>query len=118
MTSQDYISDAEDPHKKGVLLPSVSDPKLWQVRVKRNHERIACMALLNKCADFAARGKPLLIFSATSSDSSEGWIYVEAFKEIHVKDACAGLCFVLNKYMLVPQVEMPNVFTSDKAQDC
>ena len=80
-----YDDDEDHPNRKGLLLPSVYDPKLWQVRVKRNFERMACMALLNKCADFAARDKPLLIFSATSSDSTEGWIYVEAFKEIHVK---------------------------------
>jgi len=89
----DYLDESEvsgddGPNRKGLLLPSVDDPKLWQVRVKRKFERMACMALLNKCADFASRGKPLFIFSATSSDSTEGWIYVEAFKEIHVKDAC------------------------------
>jgi hypothetical protein len=62
---------------------------------------MACIALLNKCAHFASIGQPLFIFSATSSDSTEGWIYVEAYKEIHVKDACAGLHFILNKFMLV-----------------
>ena len=35
--------------------PSVNDPKLWQVRVKRNHERIAVLALINKCIDFHRR---------------------------------------------------------------
>ena len=43
------------------------------------------MALMNKCMHFATEGKPLFILSATSSDNTEGWIYVEAFKEIHVK---------------------------------
>ncbi len=33
-------------------LPSVNDPKLWQVKVKRNFEKIACMALLTKCIDY------------------------------------------------------------------
>jgi transcription elongation factor SPT5 len=78
------------------LLPSTRDPKLWQVRVKKNFEKIAVMAILNKCIDFASRGRPLSILSVTSSDSTEGYIFVEAFKEIHVKEACAQLHFVFN----------------------
>ena len=38
------------------MLPSTRDPKLWQVRVKKNFEKVAVMALLNKCIDFAKRG--------------------------------------------------------------
>ena len=65
--------------------PSVNDPKLWQVRVKRNHERIAVMALINKAIDFNRRGYPLSILSVTSSDTTEGYVFVEAFKETHVR---------------------------------
>lgn len=83
---------------------------LWQVRVKRNNERIAVVALLNKCIDFQAKGKPLSILSVTSSDTTEGYIFVEAFKETHVKQACEGLHFILNKYILVPTEEMPVVY--------
>ena len=46
------------------------------------------MALLNKSIDFAQKGRPLSILSVTSSDATEGWIYVEAFKELHIKQAC------------------------------
>ena len=84
------------------LLPSAKDPKLWQVRVKKNYEKIAVMALLNKSMDFARRGNPLSILSVTSSDSTEGYIFVEAFKEIHVKEACANLHFIFNSFTLLP----------------
>lgn len=60
------------------------------------------MALLNKSMDFARRGNPLSILSVTSSDSTEGYIYIEAFKEIHVKEACQHLHFILNQYTLLP----------------
>jgi hypothetical protein len=50
------------------------------------------------------------ILSATCSDTTDGYIYVEAFKEIHVKEACAGLHFILNKFSLVPTEEMPLVY--------
>lgn len=99
------------------LLPSVDDPKIWQVRVKRNHERIAVVALLNKSIDFQRRGQPLSILSVTSSDSTEGYIFVEAFKEIHVRQACEGLHFMLHKYILVPTEEMPEVYANQKARD-
>ena len=82
------FAGADDKVRKQQILPSIDDPKLWQVRVKRNFEKIAVMALLNKSIDFAQKGRPLSILSATCSESTEGWIYVEAFKEVHIKQAC------------------------------
>jgi len=90
---------------------------MWQVRVKKNHERTAVIALLNKSMHFQSLGKPLAILSATCSDTTEGYIYVEAFKEIHVREACDGLHFILNKFILVPTDEMPIVFQNDKAKN-
>jgi hypothetical protein len=40
-------------------LPSVTDPRMWQVRVKRGSERLAVMSLMNKSIDFAKRGQHL-----------------------------------------------------------
>jgi hypothetical protein len=91
-------------------LPSTEDPRLWQVRVKKNHERIAVIALLNKSIDYERRGEPLSILSVTSSDAAEGYIYVEAFKEIGVRKACQGLSFIFNKFLLVSTEEMPMIF--------
>jgi hypothetical protein len=34
-------------------LPSVNDPKIWQVRVKKGYERVAAMSLMNKMIDYA-----------------------------------------------------------------
>lgn len=73
------------------LLPSVKDPRLWQVRVKKGGEKMATMSLMNKSIDFAQKGSPLAILSVSASDNVEGFIYVEAFKEIHVKEAIKGL---------------------------
>ena len=84
------------------MLPSTRDPKLWQVRVKKNFEKTAVIALLNKSIDFARKGRPLSILSVTSSDSTEGYIFVEAFKEIHVKEACSNLHFIFNSHILLP----------------
>lgn len=58
---------------------------MWQVRVKKNFERTAVIALLNKAVHFEKIGNPLAILSATCSDTTEGYIYVEAFREIAVR---------------------------------
>jgi transcription elongation factor SPT5 len=73
----------------------VSDPRLWQVRVKRGLERQVCMSLINKSIDFARKGHPLAILSTTSNENVEGYIYIEAFKEIHVREAVKGLSAIL-----------------------
>ena len=75
------------------------------------------MALLNKSIDYARRGQPLSILSVTSSDSTEGYIFVEAFKEIHVKQACANLHFIFNSFVLLPTEQMTSVYQNDKAKN-
>ena len=43
----DYLQISRDK------LPSVNDPKIWQVRVKKGYERVAAMSLMNKMIDYA-----------------------------------------------------------------
>jgi transcription elongation factor SPT5 len=52
------------------------------------------MCLMNKSIDYAIKGKPLAILSCSASDNVEGYIYVEAFKEPHVKEAIKGLSVI------------------------
>lgn len=78
--NEESLAGIDEKMRRRQLLPSIDDPKLWQVKVKRNSEKIAVMALLNKSIDFMQKGKPLKILSVTCSESTEGWIYVEAFK--------------------------------------
>lgn len=57
---------------------------------------------MNKSIDFARKGNPLSILSVTCTEKVEGFIYVEAFKEIHVREAIKGLSVILGgKCMLV-----------------
>lgn len=112
----DY-DDGEIDEEQQSKLPGLDDPRMWQVRVKKNHERTAVISLMNKSLYYQSIGQPLLILSATCSDTTEGYIYVEAFKDIHVKQACEGLNSILNKFILVPTEEMPVVFQNDKAKN-
>ena len=69
------------------------------------------MSLINKSIDFARKGHPLAILSATSNENVEGYIYIEAFKEIHVREAVKGLSAILgNKLQLVELAEMTAIY--------
>ncbi len=65
------------------------------MRVKRGLERQVCMSLINKSIDFARKAHPLGILSATANENVEGYIYIEAYKDLHVKEAVKGLSAVL-----------------------
>jgi transcription elongation factor SPT5 len=90
------------------LLPSIRDPKLWLVKCKPGKERFVVMSLLNLYYKKMSSGDdPLFIKSAFTTDSSPGYFYVEADKEIHVKKAVEGLQFVFSyKVAIVPIKEM------------
>ena len=76
------------------------------------------MSLINKCIDFASKGKPLAILSATSSENVEGFIYIEAYKEIHVRQALEGLYSVLGgKVSLVELSEMTGIYQNNSEAD-
>ena len=85
--------------EEGRNLPSVQDPKLWRVRVKKGFERIAASALMNKQIDFTRNRsppRPFAIYSATYIDSIENFIFVEAHKIEAVRDAVQGLSYVFS----------------------
>jgi hypothetical protein len=68
------------------------------------------MALLNKSVDFACRGKPLEILSATCADNVEGYIFVEAFRKNCVVEAVSGLNFCFNKIEILSLGEMTKIY--------
>lgn len=67
-----YAADESDLATTAVtqqaLMPTAQDPKLWVVRCAENAEREVVVCLLQKCYDYAAKGKPLLIKSAFCKD--------------------------------------------------
>lgn len=73
---------------------------------------------MNKFFIESANGVKHNILSVTSSDNVEGYIYVEAFKEIHVSLAINGLNLIFgSKLILVPYNEMVQVYGVDKAEN-
>lgn len=98
------------------LLPSVRDPKLWMVKCAIGHEREAAVCLMQKSID---KGPEVQIRSAIALDHLKNYIYIEADKEAHVKEACKGLRNIYaQKVMLVPIREMTDVLSVEsKAVD-
>ncbi|KAF2947182.1 hypothetical protein DAI22_02g349400 [Oryza sativa Japonica Group] len=91
------------------LLPSVKDPKLWMVKCAIGHERETAICLMQKSIDTP----DLQIKSVLALDHLKNYIYVEAYKEAHVKEACKGVrnIFASRKVTLVPIREVADVLS-------
>ncbi|KAK1308610.1 hypothetical protein QJS10_CPA09g00142 [Acorus calamus] len=79
------------------------------VKCAIGHEREAAICLLQKFVD---KGGELLIKSAIALDHLKGYIYLEAEKEAHVKEACKGLRNIYSMQVrIVPIKEMTDVLS-------
>lgn len=105
----EYDEETTDVEQQA-LLPSVRDPKLWMVKCAIGREREAAVCLMQKYID---KGSELQIRSAIALDHLKNYIYVEADKEAHVKEACKGLrvIYANTKITLVPIKEMTDVLS-------
>uniref|UniRef100_A0A8R7R156 Transcription elongation factor SPT5 n=1 Tax=Triticum urartu TaxID=4572 RepID=A0A8R7R156_TRIUA len=105
-THIEYGEEAADVEQQA-LLPSVKDPKLWMVKCAIGHERETAICLMQKFIDRT----DLQIKSVVALDHLKNYIYVEAEKEAHVKEACKGLrnIYASAKITLVPIKEMADV---------
>jgi hypothetical protein len=68
------------------------------------------MALLNKSIDYAKKGIPLEILSATYVENVQNYIFIEAFRKNSVMQAIAGLNFFLNKIEILSLNEMTKIY--------
>ncbi|KAI4337915.1 hypothetical protein L6164_016278 [Bauhinia variegata] len=104
----DYDEEATDVEQQA-LLPSVRDPKLWMVKCAIGREREVAVCLMQKCID---KGAEMQIRSAIALDHLKNYIYIEADKEAHVREACKGLRNIYaQKITLVPIKEMTDVLS-------
>ncbi|KAL5075599.1 hypothetical protein RYX36_014583 [Vicia faba] len=104
----EYEEETTDVEQQA-LLPSVRDPKLWMVKCAIGRERETAVCLMQKYID---KGSELQIRSAIALDHLKNYIYVEADKEAHVREACKGLRNIFGqKITLVPIREMTDVLS-------
>ncbi|KAG4201710.1 hypothetical protein ERO13_A05G295400v2 [Gossypium hirsutum] len=106
----EYDEETTDVEQQA-LLPSVRDPKLWMVKCASGRERETAACLMQKYID---KGSELQIRSVIALDHLKNYIYVEADKEAHVREAVKGLCTLFAaKIMLVPIREMTDVLSAE-----
>ncbi|XP_051192570.1 putative transcription elongation factor SPT5 homolog 1 isoform X2 [Lolium perenne] len=105
----DYADEVFTEVDQQALLPSVKDPKLWMVKCAIGHERETALCLMQKFID----RDDLQIKSVIALEHLKNYIYVEAEKESHVKEACKGLrnIFASAKITQVPTKEMTDVLS-------
>ncbi|KAF8685060.1 Transcription elongation factor SPT4 [Rhizoctonia solani] len=105
-----YTGDADQVPQR-LLMPSVNDPHLFQVRVKAGREKELVFSLMRKYMDKEHTNNPLEIFSAFQRDSLPGLIYVEAHDAKQVSTALNGLvgAYVSSGIKLVPIDEMSSL---------
>ncbi|XP_059631665.1 putative transcription elongation factor SPT5 homolog 1 isoform X1 [Cornus florida] len=104
----EYDEETTDVEQQA-LLPSVRDPKLWMVKCAIGREREVAVSLMQKSID---KGSELQIRSAIALDHLKNYIYIEADKEAHVREACRGMRSIYaTKVMLVPIKEMTDVLS-------
>ncbi|KAK5833071.1 hypothetical protein PVK06_016883 [Gossypium arboreum] len=93
------------------LLPSVRDSKLWMVKYATGRERETTACLIQKYID---KGSELQIRSVIALDHLKNYIYIEADKEAHVREAVQGLrTLFAAKIMLIPTREMTDVLSAE-----
>ncbi|KAE8715300.1 putative transcription elongation factor SPT5-like protein 1 [Hibiscus syriacus] len=103
-----YDEETTDVEQQA-LFPSVRDPKLWMVKRAIGRERETVVCLMQKYID---KGSELQIRSVISLDHLKNYIYIEADKEAHVREAIKGLCTIFGaKIMLVPIRVMTDVLS-------
>ena len=93
-------------------LPDVKDPSLWIVKCLIGTERECAMKLMRKFLVEQNKEDPLQIKSVIAPESAKGFVYVEAYKKTHVKQAVEGINFLkagIYEQTMVPTNEMKDV---------
>jgi transcription elongation factor SPT5 len=103
-------------------LPTVKDPNLWMVKCQIGAEKTVALQLMRKFIAYENMQEdpgPLQIKSVIALDAVKGYVYIEAYKQTHLKQAIDGinnLRLGLYKQTMVPISEMTDVLRVVKEQ--
>jgi len=105
------VEDGGQTSIQEACYPSLSDPKMFMVKIRGGMGRELCMKLMNKAVVMAQAGTPLGIKSVVAVDHLKDYIYIEAYKADFVLSAVAGITGIYrSKLMVVPIKEMVPIF--------
>ncbi|KAJ8683478.1 hypothetical protein QAD02_019270 [Eretmocerus hayati] len=111
--------EMSDEITQQTLLPGVKDPNLWMVKCRIGEEKATCLLLMRKYLTYQFSNEPLQIKSIVAPEGVKGYIYVEAYKQPHVKAAITNvgnLRMGIWKQQMVPIKEMTDVLRVVKEQ--
>lgn len=83
--------EMSDEIEQQTLLPGVKDPNLWMVKCLQGMEKQTVLRIMNKFLAFQHTDEPLQIRSVVAPEHVKGMIYIEAFKQTHVKTLIEGI---------------------------
>jgi transcription elongation factor SPT5 len=111
--------EMSDEITQQTLLPGVKDPNLWMVKCVMGTEKETLLRIMNKVIAYQDTEEPLQIRSAIVPEHVKGYIYIEAFKQTHVKQVIEGITNLrIGQYnqQMVPIKEMTDVLRVVKEQ--
>merc|ERR1719233_215418 len=106
--------EMSDEITQQTLLPEVKDPNLWMVKCRIGEEKVTVLQLMRKMIAYQFEDEPLQIRSVVAPEHVKGYIYVEAFKQTHVKAAIDGISNLRMgswSQQMVPIKEMTDVLS-------
>ncbi|XP_025834253.1 transcription elongation factor SPT5 [Agrilus planipennis] len=111
--------DMSDEITQQTLLPGVKDPNLWMVKCRIGEEKSTCLLLMRKFLAYQNTNEPLQIKSVVAPEGVKGYIYIEAYKQPHVKaviENVGNLRMGVWTQQMVPIKEMTDVLRVVKEQ--
>lgn len=101
------------------LLPGIKDPNLWMIKCRIGEEKATVLLLMRKFLTYQNTDEPLQIKSVVAPEGVKGYVYMEAYKQTHVKAAITNvgnLRMGQYKQEMVPIKEMTDVLKVVKEQ--
>ncbi|KAF5280109.1 hypothetical protein FQA39_LY18143 [Lamprigera yunnana] len=111
--------EMSDEITQQTLLPGVKDPNLWMIKCNMGEEKATALLLMRKFLAYQNSNEPLQIKSVIAPEVAKGYIYIEAYKQPHVKAAIenvGNLSRGLWNQQMVPIKEMTDVLRVVKQQ--
>lgn len=70
------------------------DPNLWMVKCRQGEEKNTALLLMRKYISYLNSESPLQIKSVVAPEGVKGYVYIEAFKQAHLKQAIENVGFL------------------------
>lgn len=111
--------EMSDEITQQTLLPGIKDPNLWMVKCRAGEEKATVLLLMRKFIAYQFSEEPFQIKSVLAPEGGKGFVYIEAYKQTHVKaviDNVGTLRAGVWKQEMVPIKEMTDVLRVVKEQ--